>query len=46
MMQAAIAYMAESGHEMAIRFDILSLILRGGIFYIDHYEDAFFPSLD
>ncbi len=45
MTQAAIAYMHESGHEMAIRFDILSVILRGGIFYIDHLEDAFFPGL-
>ena len=45
MTQAAIAYMHESGHEMAIRFDIVSVILRGGIFYIDHYEDAFFPGL-
>ena len=45
MTQAAIAYMSESGHDGAIRFDILSLILRGGEFFIDHYEDAFFPGL-
>lgn len=45
MTQAAIAYMSESGHDGAIRFDILSLILRGDKFYIDHYEDAFFPGL-
>ena len=45
MTQAAIAYMAESGHEWAIRFDIVSIILRGGIFYFDHFEDAFFPGL-
>ena len=45
MTQAAIAYMAESGHEWAIRFDIVSIILRGDIFYFDHFEDAFFPGL-
>lgn len=45
MTQAAIAYMAESGHNWAIRFDILSVILRGDKFYIDHFEDAFFPGL-
>jgi putative endonuclease len=45
MTQAAIAYMHESGHEKAIRFDIVSVILRGDVFYFDHYEDAFFPGL-
>ncbi|MBL7817481.1 MAG: YraN family protein [Saprospiraceae bacterium] len=43
--QAAIAYMTESRHEGAIRFDILSVVLRGDNFYIDHYEDAFFFGL-
>lgn len=45
MTQAAIAYMHESGHDGAIRFDIVSVILRGDKFYIDHFEDAFFPGL-
>ena len=45
MTQAAIAYMSESGHDWAIRFDIVGVILRGDKFYIDHYEDAFFPGL-
>jgi putative endonuclease len=45
MAEAAIAYMQESGHGGAIRFDIIGLILRGDKFYIDHYEDAFFPGL-
>ncbi len=45
MTQASIGYMQESGHEGAIRFDIVSVVLRGDKFYIDHYEDAFFPGL-
>ena len=45
MTSAAIAYMEEIGHETAIRFDIVSVILRGAAFYVDHYEDAFFPGL-
>ena len=44
--RAATAYMQQIGHEWAIRFDILSVILRGSVFYVDHFEDAFFPGLD
>jgi putative endonuclease len=43
--RAAVAYMRKIGHEWAIRFDILAVILRGDIFFIDHFEDAFFPRL-
>ena len=43
--RAAVAYMREIGHEWAIRFDILAVILRGDVFFIDHFEDAFFPRL-
>jgi putative endonuclease len=43
--RAAVAYMRKIGHEWAIRFDILAVILRGPDFYIDHFEDAFFPQL-
>ena len=45
MARAAADFMRQRGHEWAIRFDILSLILRGGVFYVDHFEDAFFPPL-
>lgn len=44
--RAAMAYMRESGHDWAIRFDIISVILRGGKPpQIDHIKDAFFPGL-
>jgi putative endonuclease len=43
--RAAVAYMRKIEHEWAIRFDILAVILRGPDFYIDHFEDAFFPQL-
>lgn len=46
MIKAAIGYMHKSKHENAIRFDILSVILRGGKApQIDHFKDAFFPDL-
>ena len=46
MIKAAIGYMHKSKHENAIRFDILSVILRGvATPQIDHFKDAFFPDL-
>ena len=44
--RAAVAYMRKIGHEWAIRFDILAVVLREeNHFFIDHFEDAFFPQL-
>ena len=50
--RAAVAYMRKIGHEWAIRFDILAVVLKHfsektetDIFFIDHFEDAFFPRL-
>lgn len=44
--RAAVAYMRKIGHEWAIRFDILAVILREeNLFFVDHFEDAFFPQL-
>ena len=46
MIKAAIGYMHKTKHENAIRFDILSVILRGVAEpQIDHFKDAFFPDL-
>ena len=46
MIKASIGYMHKIQHENAIRFDILSVILRGGKApQIDHFKDAFFPDL-
>lgn len=50
--RAAVAYMRKIGHEWAIRFDILAVVLKHfsekketDVFFIDHFEDAFFPPL-
>ena len=43
---AATAYMEQTGHEWALRFDIVSVQLRvGEAPEINHFEDAFFPGL-
>ena len=44
--QAAIGYMHKSGHDWAVRFDILGIILRGSHPpQITHLKDAFFLGL-
>jgi putative endonuclease len=44
--RAAVAYMRKIGHEWAIRFDILAVVLKEeNVFFVDHFEDAFFPQL-
>ena len=44
--RAAVAYMRKIGHEWAIRFDIVAVILKEeNLFFVDHFEDAFFPRL-
>jgi putative endonuclease len=45
LIKAAIAYMHHIKHDWAIRFDILSIILRKEKPQIDHFKDAFFPGL-
>ena len=43
---AASAYMEQSGHDWAIRFDIISIVLQlGEAPKLEHFEDAFFPGL-
>ncbi len=45
MSAAAIAYMRKTGHEWAIRFDIIAIVIKGiDRCEIQHIEDAFFPS--
>ena len=44
MMDAANAYMAETGYEWKFRFDIISVVLsQNGLHKVEHIEDAFFP---
>jgi putative endonuclease len=44
---AAIGYLHLKQHETSIRFDVISVILRGDKQpHIDHFEDAFFPGLE
>ena len=45
MIKAAIAYMHHIKHDWAIRFDIISVILRKEKPQVDHFKDAFFPGL-
>ncbi len=43
---AASAYMEQSGHDWAIRFDIISIVMKlGEAPKLEHFEDAFFPGL-
>ncbi len=47
MTRAALAYMQKINHEWAIRFDIVSVILRGSVEpQIELFKDAFFPELN
>lgn len=47
IIKAAIGYMDRIGHEWSIRFDIISVILRGNNEpQIDYFKDAFFPDLE
>ena len=46
MASAATAYMQDTGHDWAIRFDVISIVLRTGEAPdLEHFEDAFFPGL-
>ena len=46
MASAATAYMQATGHEWAIRFDVVSIVMRKGEApALEHFEDAFFPGL-
>ncbi len=45
--RAAAAYMEAIGHEWAIRFDVVSVVVgRKGQLQVRHVRDAFFPGLD
>lgn len=47
IIKAAIGYMDSIGHEWSIRFDIISVVLRGeNEPQIDYFKDAFFPDLE
>lgn len=42
--EAASCYMEQFGHDWAVRFDIVSvLLLKNGKYQVTHFEDAFFP---
>jgi putative endonuclease len=43
---AAAAYMEQTGHDWAMRFDVVSLLKeKNGAFKLEHIRDAFFPGL-
>ena len=39
---AAAVYMEQIGHEWEIRFDIVSITIKGNGYSIEHFKDAFF----
>lgn len=43
MTDAAGVYMEKIGHDWEIRFDIISVILKGDQYRLEHFRDAFFP---
>lgn len=44
---AASAYMEQTGHDWAIRFDVISIIYYNAKHYtMEHFEDAFFLGLE
>ncbi len=45
LIRAANGYINENNLDMETRFDIISVLIRGGQFKIHHIEDAFYPTL-
>lgn len=43
MTDAAGVYMEKTSHDWEIRFDIISVILKGEQHRLEHFRDAFFP---
>jgi putative endonuclease len=47
ILQAAKAYLERTGHEWAVRFDVMAILfLTEDRYTVRHLEDAFFPGLD
>jgi putative endonuclease len=47
MANAAAAYMKANGHDWAIRFDIVSILMKNeNEWSVQHFKDAFFPGLE
>jgi len=45
IINAAQEYIVRNNHDYEARFDIISIILIGNNYEIDHIEDAFYPTL-
>ena len=44
--KAAAAYMEQTGHDWAMRFDVVAVLKeKNGGFKVEHIRDAFFPGL-
>ncbi len=45
--RAAAEYMRQTGHEWAIRFDVVSVLLKNeNAWEVEHIRDAFFPGIE
>ena len=44
--EAAAAFMEKSGHDWAMRFDVVSVLMKNATDYtVEHIRDAFFPGI-
>lgn len=44
---AAAAYMEQNGHHWAMRFDVVSVLMKNASdFKVEHIKDAFFPGIE
>jgi putative endonuclease len=44
IIEAANAYIDENGLEYEARIDIISILLKGDKYFIEHIKEAFYPS--
>jgi len=45
LIKAANGYIYENNLEVETRFDIISVLIKGGQYKVHHIEDAFYPTL-
>ncbi len=45
LVEAAEAYIMEKDSNLDTRFDVISIIFYGHNFHLEHFKDAFYPSL-
>lgn len=46
LIRAADAYIAQNNVDVEVRFDIISIVVTGSRWEINHIEDAFYPTIN